>query len=57
MTLNAFRGSRFGFLPGLFAVHSRRFYHDLSTGKAFITLHAAPVRIPRRARDSGSKLI
>jgi hypothetical protein len=40
MTLKAFRGDRFGFLSELFAVNSRRFYHDLSTGNASIALHA-----------------
>jgi hypothetical protein len=40
MTLKAFRCDRFEFLPELFAVSSRRFDHDLSTGKALVTLHA-----------------
>jgi hypothetical protein len=40
MILKAFRWDRFGFLPELFAVNSRPFFHDLSTGKASITLHA-----------------
>jgi hypothetical protein len=44
MTLKAFRCNRFGFLPELFTVSSRRFYHDLSTVKASTTLHA-PHRI------------
>jgi hypothetical protein len=40
MTLKAFRCNRFGFLPELFTVSYRRFYHDLPTVKASITLHA-----------------
>jgi hypothetical protein len=40
MTLKAFRCDRFAFLPELFTVSSRRFYHDLSTVKASISLHA-----------------
>jgi hypothetical protein len=40
MTLKAFRCDRFRFLLELFTVNSRRFYHDLSTVKASITLHA-----------------
>jgi hypothetical protein len=40
MTLKAFQGDRFRFLPEIFTVNSRRFYHDLSTIKASITLHA-----------------
>jgi hypothetical protein len=44
MTLKAFRGEQFGFLPELFAVNSRRFYRDLSTGRESIALYA-----PRRS--------
>jgi hypothetical protein len=40
MTLRAFRGDQFGFLPELFAINSCRFYHNLSTVKESITLHA-----------------
>jgi hypothetical protein len=40
MTLKAFRCDGFRFLPELFTVSSRRFYHDLSTVKTSITLHA-----------------
>jgi hypothetical protein len=40
MTLKAFRSDRFRFLPELFTINSRRFYHHLSTGKESITLHA-----------------
>jgi hypothetical protein len=39
ITLTAFRGDRFGFLPDLFAVNPHHFYDDLSTVKASITLH------------------
>jgi hypothetical protein len=37
-----FRNDQLGFLPELFAVNSRHFYRDLSTGKELITLHAPP---------------
>jgi hypothetical protein len=40
MTLKAFRCDRFRFLPGLLALNSRRFRHDLSTVKALVTLDA-----------------
>jgi hypothetical protein len=40
MILKPFRADRFGFLPELFAINSRRFYHDLSTGKESITIYA-----------------
>jgi hypothetical protein len=40
MNLTAFGCNRSGFLPELFTVSSHRFYHDPSTGKASITLHA-----------------
>jgi hypothetical protein len=40
MTLKAFRCNQFGFLPELFAVNSGHFYHDLSSVKASIALHA-----------------
>jgi hypothetical protein len=40
MTLKAFRCDRTGFLPELFTVNSRRFYHGLSTVKASVTFHA-----------------
>jgi hypothetical protein len=39
MTVKAFRSDRPRVLPELFALNSRRFYHDLSTGKESITLH------------------
>jgi hypothetical protein len=45
MTLKAFRGDPFGCLPELFAVNSCRFSHDLSTGKASITLDAPHRRV------------
>jgi hypothetical protein len=40
MTLKALRGNGFRFFPELFTVSSHCFYHDLSTVKASITLHA-----------------
>jgi hypothetical protein len=40
MTLKAFRGNRFEFLLEIFTLNSRRFYHDLPTVKASITLDA-----------------
>jgi hypothetical protein len=42
MTLKAFGGDQFGFLPELLAVNSRHFYHGLSTGMESITLSAPP---------------
>jgi hypothetical protein len=41
MTLKAFRCNRFGFLPELFTDGSRCFYHDLSTVKTRVALHAS----------------
>jgi hypothetical protein len=38
MTLKAFRGNRFEFLLEIFTLNSRRFYQDLPTVKASITL-------------------
>jgi hypothetical protein len=40
MTLKAFRGNGFEFLLEIFTLNSRRFYHDLPTVKASITLDA-----------------
>jgi hypothetical protein len=40
MTLKAFRCDRFRFLPELFTISSRRFYHDLPIVKTSVTLHA-----------------
>jgi hypothetical protein len=40
MTVKPFRCNRFGFVPERFTVHSRHFYHDLSTVKASIALPA-----------------
>jgi hypothetical protein len=40
MTLKAFRANRFGFVLAIFTLNSRRFYHDLPTVKASITLDA-----------------
>jgi hypothetical protein len=40
MTFKAFRSNRFEFLLETFTLNSRRFYHDLPTVKAPITLEA-----------------
>jgi hypothetical protein len=50
MTLRAFRCTRFGFLPELFPVNSRHFYHDLSTVKASIRLSLSPPAEPEHRR-------
>jgi hypothetical protein len=39
MTLGAFRGDRFGFLPELFVASPRHFCHNLSIVKGSVTLH------------------
>jgi hypothetical protein len=40
MILKAFRGNRFEFLLEIFTLNSRRFYHDLPTVKASVTVDA-----------------
>jgi hypothetical protein len=54
MTFKAVRGSRFEFFLEIFTLNSRRFYHDLPTVKASITLgapHRSIVVVAKRSNQ------